>query len=237
MTPDRSPFRPPSETLPPLFPNLQIPDLSEADSDPRERNFIIETEIVIDDTAIPCCITIQRFKEDRAGYGNDFQRAQLHIELFRPGSDLRIGVYKGALCVERPSQQSPVRDGNVHQVWRIYTRKIDERLRGAGLGTASLRAFEEIAQRMAEAYPLLKAEWIELLTSLTSLTKMAISQDWLEDHGLDRYKKSSGPDFGYIPRSEDEYNVKTVLSAGSTSLDTIPSYVPQICLYKKMSQR
>ncbi len=225
-----------AESLPPLLPNVRIPEMEKNRSDEFERTSVLESEIRVGETLFPCLISFIRYQDRPIGHSFGCQRAQLHIEIFHPETSDRIGMYKGALTLERSQRDSPIQDGKVHQYWRIYTRRIDEQMRGAGLGTAGLRAFEEMSARFAETNPSLKAEWIEILTSLTSLTKMAISQKWLEDHHLDQYKKSSGPDFGYVPREGDEYNTRTVLRAGTAELNDIrlDSGIPQICLYKEI---
>ncbi|MEO5928172.1 MAG: hypothetical protein ABIO72_05615 [Patescibacteria group bacterium] len=101
------------------------------------------------------------------------------------------------------------------------------------MGGASLRAFEELTALIDKGYPELRSEWIQFDTRLSSLTRLAISQTWLDEHGLAEYRKTKGADFGYIPIVEDEKKVAAVLKEGTEELDDVQSHVPEIRLYKK----
>ncbi len=177
----------------------------------------------------PCTLTFERFEERTATH---YQKMQLHLKAFDATTGTRVAAFEGALISEKDSS-SPTNPRHVY--WRIYNRKVDPLLRGSGVGSACLQAYEELCQRMGQEYPLLKAEWISVSTMLTSLTRLLISQDWLKSHELSEYLRSSGSDFGYIPRPEDEQNTRAVLEAGTTELNDLDrTYAPQIELRKAL---
>lgn len=233
-----SPFEHPSatnsrETAPPSEERddsiaLKLPDLSEPEPEIYTRTSKIETEIHLKENTYPCILTFERLKESTSA---NHQKMQLHLELFNSTKDERIAVFKGALICEKPTSS----DKKEHVYWRIYTRRVDESLRGSGIGSTCLEAYEQICRGIGDVYPSLKAEWITISTRLTSLTRLLIDQDWLKTHGLSEYARGGKTDFGYIPQPKDEKNVSLVLSAGTEELqDVTDKNTPEIELRKML---
>jgi hypothetical protein len=159
----------------------------------------------------------------------------LAVELFDPDTEGRLVSFKGVLWYGMRHEKPVIDDRKNHLFWHIHTRRVEKNNRKIGLGTAGLRLFEETAVEIGAQYADLRAEWIQFDTFLSSITKMAISQDWLEAHGLSAYKKKTGPDFGYLPTSVDEEDVESVLSANTEEIDQIRgNHFSEIRLYKKI---
>ena len=206
---------------------LPLPDLSAAEPGEYERTTTVATELHLRGNAYPCTLTFERFEESQS---TRHQKMQLHLTVFDPTTHEQIATFKGALNDEK----DPSSHRKNHCVyWRIFTRRVDKSTRGSGLGSACLRAYEHQCRRIAAEYPSLKAEWISVNTMLTSLTRLLISQEWLKTHRLSEFSRSSGEDFGYIPRPEDEEYVPIVLRAGTEELnDAVERRAPQIELRK-----
>lgn len=216
---------------------IELPDLSPLDPEGFIRTEVIETELEIGGVTFPCQITFERYKEPdvKQILTGPFQKAQVHLEVLDPDIKKRVAVFKGALQFGHEGSNPVVQDGKDHAFWRIFTRRVEKTSRHRGMGSTILQAFEQLTKRIGEAYPDLQAEWITISTYLSSLTRLIISQEWLAEHHLRSFQKSSGSDFGYIPHANDIGNIPRVLEAESEELqDVSDSHLPEVRLFKKL---
>lgn len=213
-----------------MYRPIDLPDLSEIEPDTYERKSEVKTEITIKGVTYPCTLTFERLEE--ALYQQEYQKMQLHLELFDPINHTRIAVFKGALNCAATDASHKKQNATY---WRIYTRKVDESARGKGIGSACLEVYEHLCRQIGKEYPALNADHIRICTMLASLTCLLISKTWLDANNLSDYARSAGVDFGYLPRPGDERNVRTVLEAGTEQLDDLTGRnIPQIELIKKL---
>ncbi|HPI67408.1 MAG TPA: hypothetical protein PKZ16_02610 [bacterium] len=100
----------------------------------------------------------------------------------------------------------------------INYRYINPEYRGGGLSDFCMRAIEEITKKISIKHPELNINFIEVYTSLASITRLLIDKQWLKDHGLEKYERR-GENMGYKPDEQDSEIVRSVLEAGLSSID------------------
>lgn len=117
-------------------------------------------------------------------------------------------------------------DRKTHKYWISQHREIDKRYRGIGLGELLMRLWEQIADQIAVTNPKLKPEWLQVNTSLGSVAKLIIDQEWLRQHNLERYG-SPKRNLGYMPFRDDEQKVPILLESAIEDIED-PRYYTSV---------
>ena len=215
---------------------FSLPDVSVLKRGEKMRETEDHTQLIVGGAAFPCKLT---FEQNEGGHPPS-RTIKIKMDIFDPETKRLAASFVGAVIKEinEITDLKPDREYHVH--CSIDTRKVEIPYRQLGLGSACIRAYEDICRELGEKDAAWKVEWISVYTRLESLTRLLISQKWLEKHGLSRYEKRSGMDFGYIPapkskwdETENEAEVRDVLeSGGKQAEDVFGTRVPQILLYK-----
>lgn len=117
--------------------------------------------------------------------------------------------------------QSNFRDGKPHTYWSSGHRKVEPAYTGKGVAEFFLAFREKLVKKLAETYPELEAEWMEVVTEIAGVANLVVDQGWLEEHGLSQYSKKHGVNLGYVPDPNDEPRAERLLSSGTTRLGEI----------------
>lgn len=127
------------------------------------------------------------------------------------------GLFKKS---SRPGQPGS-EDARPHTYWSSSHRSVERAHTGKGLAEFFLSFREEIARKLSEKYPELKAEWMEVTTDIAAIANLIVDQGWLKDHGLDAYSKKHGLNLGYVPAPDDKLRVERLLHSGTTRLGEV----------------
>jgi hypothetical protein len=101
--------------------------------------------------------------------------------------------------------------------WNITYRMVDEEQRGKGYGELALRIIKEIAEKINHESDL-KGAYINIDTSLSSLARLIVDNNWLIEHGLGHLAKKSKTDLKFIPHPADEAEAVKLLQGSAVDL-------------------
>ncbi len=216
-----------------------VPDMTPPAKFSPPKRTLIEIPFRAGDEDLHLKLTFERSDEEAywtyRAYHPSYQKARLYAEIYGPGEYDRRSYVHAILCYGKDIELDVPRRAPDHLYWRIYSRHVEPAARGRGLGTATFAAFEGAMDRLHAAYPDLKADTVLVETRLASLTRLLIDQGWLEEHGLDEFKRSDGRNFGYIPQVLLNDTVRRVLRIGATDLDeALKKDAPSILLVKRL---
>ena len=66
-------------------------------------------------------------------------------------------------------------------------------------------------KKISQKYPDWKTEWIQVATDIAGVTKLLLSQKWLDENNMPEYKHTKGgQDLGYVPDEKGGTNVDDV---------------------------
>ena len=154
-------------------------------------------------------------------YNQKKREGTVLVSIEAEGSNEKEEVFsfRDQLMSDEPFKDIVPTEHDLH--WNNSHRKTEKAYRNKGVGEFFFALREEIIKRITEKNPELKAEFKQINIDVPSVAKMIVDQKWLRDHGLEIYAKKHGVDFGYIPISEDETQVKELFKSKATQVNEL----------------
>jgi len=119
-------------------------------------------------------------------------------------------------------------DKTKHRYWNFFNRLVYKTQRQQGLAEYSILAVEDLIRKLAEKYPTMQYEWIQMDTKLTSVSRLIVDQEWLKEHGLGHLAKKHGTDFHYLPHPRDTERAIALLQASLVERKDSSEAVPPV---------
>ena len=226
-------FEPAPEKVELLPPDFKLPDLSPLPPDEYERETKISFDTNINGLDLTMNISFIRLEDAAQPY-----IMNLEIKGYLPGTKERVTSFKGVINnAARLSWSDQPQKTNNSNYYSPYTRHVEKEYRKKGLGEYNLRLVEEVLEKIKIQYPEIAPDWIEIRTTLGSLSNLLIDPDWLENYlktnntnQLPRLQKlwqrsqNKNRNLGYIPSPQEIDNAIQLLQRESEELEDVKKY-------------
>ncbi len=210
------------------IPDFEIPDFFDASGD-NTRTQEKDLYIKVENSAVP---DLGVFISIASSYEPILASLEVNGVCGEAGKRTRVFSFKDSLFRDVPPSAT---DGIVHTYWHSRHRKVEPEYRTKGLAEFGLKLREAVIKKIADKYPELKAEYMEVVTDIPAVGKLLIDQNWLKSHGLAAFLNETGLDMGYVPNPESEHLVGRLLETDSTPMDEIRvAEDPPVRLIKKI---
>lgn len=227
-----------------VIPRIQLPDMPpiDAKTEPStwQRKEMVEQAILFKGTEFLARVSLTRNLENN-GSGII---GGLQLELIHPENKERASSFQAAL---KHGGHSDIftKDYAPHTHWSIYYRSTDKEMRRQGFGSFNLSLFEQLMAQAEQSFGDVQADWIDIRTSLGSLSNMIVDREWLEEYitnptrNIDNQrfqhlseKIGSKTGMGYIPYPEHVDRALQILD--STSEEAGDSAIEPVAFIKPL---
>lgn len=155
------------------------------------------------------------------------------IDLTTENGD-KAAHFRGNIQVSRLESKYRFDDAE-HCYCHIGTRRIEKEHRRKGLGETCLATFEDLVRKIGKAYPDLRSEWLQLDTSLASLSRLISDPGWLRENRLPDLISPSGRNLGFRPFSVDIPTARMIVQQKTEEVaDIVGRHLPQVRFFKKI---
>jgi hypothetical protein len=124
---------------------------------------------------------------------------------------------------EYPHKKEYENLNNGEPFWNTTYRMVEKEERGKGYGELALRLIKETVEKFNRETQL-RGEYINIDSALSSLSRLIIDQQWLQDHGLGNLSKKSTQDLHFKPHPADEERAIELLQGSKVDLTDLNKF-------------